>query len=76
MVGVPPSRRPAIPTDAAEHALDFSHRYAELMNYHVENRMMELGIPTDQIGARKYGTRTGRSGPRRPPASVTSQAAT
>ena len=49
MIGVPPSRRPAIPTDAAEHALDFSHRYAKLMNYHVENRMMELGIPTDQI---------------------------
>ena len=28
------------------------------MNYHVENRMMELGIPTDRIGAQKTVTRT------------------
>src|SRR5208283_772442 len=34
---------------------DFAERYAEPMNYHVENRIMELGIPTDRIGARKYG---------------------
>jgi hypothetical protein len=40
--------------DPAEHARDFAERYAEPMNYHVENRMMELGIPTDRIGARKY----------------------
>ena len=25
------------------------------MNFHIENRMMELGIDTDRIGARKYG---------------------
>jgi hypothetical protein len=41
--------------DPAQHARDFAERYAEPMNYHVENRMMELGIPTDRIGARKYG---------------------
>ena len=41
--------------DPAEHARDFAERYAEPMNYHVENRMMALGIPTDRIGARKYG---------------------
>ena len=35
--------------DPAEHARDFAERYAEPMNYHVENRMMELGIPTDRI---------------------------
>ena len=41
--------------DPAEHARDFAGRYAEPMNYHVENRMMELGIHTDRIGAPKYG---------------------
>jgi hypothetical protein len=41
--------------DLAAHARDFAERYAEPTNYHVENRMMEPGIPTDPIGARKYG---------------------
>src|SRR5207237_6438918 len=54
MIGTPPSKRSIWP-DPAEHAGDFAERYAEPMNYHVENRMMELGIPTDRIGARKYG---------------------
>jgi hypothetical protein len=54
MVGTPPSKRP-LWHNPAEHARDFAERYAEPMNYHVENRMMELGIPTDRIGARKYG---------------------
>ena len=54
MIGLPTSAR-RVPHDAAEHAADFAHRYADSMNYHVENRMMELGIHTDRIGARKYG---------------------
>src|SRR4051794_17987489 len=54
MIGTPPSAR-QIPANAELHALDFAHRYAEPMNYHVENRMMELGIDPNRIGARKYG---------------------
>ena len=54
MTGSAPSERPMW-HDPAQHARDFAERYAEPMNYHVENRMMELGIPTDRIGARKYG---------------------
>ena len=36
--------------DPAAHARDFAERYAEPMNYHVENRMMELGVDPAQIG--------------------------
>jgi hypothetical protein len=54
MIGTPPSER-SMWRDPAEHARHFAERYAEPMNYHVENRMMELGIPTERIGARKYG---------------------
>jgi hypothetical protein len=54
MTGIPPSLR-QVPVEARRHALDFSHRYAEPMNYHVENRMMELGIPMGQIGAATHG---------------------
>lgn len=54
MIGTPPSAR-QVPADPGLHAVDFSHRYAEPINYHVENRMMELGIPTDRIGATKFG---------------------
>ncbi len=50
MIGLPPSKR-SMWHDSVEHAKDFAERYAEPMNYHVENRMMELGIPTDRIGA-------------------------
>jgi hypothetical protein len=50
MVGIPPSAW-QIPFDAGLHAVDFSHRYAEPMDYHVGQRMTELGIPTDQIGS-------------------------
>lgn len=39
------------PDDPADHAEDFAKRYAESMDYHVSQRMMELGIPVDQIGA-------------------------
>ena len=38
--------------DPAGHARDFAERYAEPLNYHVENRMMELGIDPLKI-ARK-----------------------
>jgi hypothetical protein len=54
MIGTPPSAR-HIPADRGLHAADSSHRYAEPMNDHVASRMRELGIPTDRIGATKYG---------------------
>jgi hypothetical protein len=40
------------PPDPADHAEDFSHRTAAVMDYMVGDRMKELGIPTDQIGTR------------------------
>jgi len=49
MIGTPPSARPMW-HDPAAHARDFAARYADPINYHVENRMMELGIPTGRIG--------------------------
>ena len=49
MIGTPPSARP-LWHDPAAHARDFAERYAEPMNYHVENRMMELGIDPLKIG--------------------------
>ena len=49
MVGTPPSAW-QVSANSSLHAVDFSLRYAEPMNFHVENRMMELGIPTGQIG--------------------------
>ena len=54
MIGTTPSQRP-MGHDSVAHARDFAERYAEPINYHVENRMKELGIPTDRIGARRYG---------------------
>ena len=54
MIGTPPSKRSPW-HDLVDHAKDFAERYAKPMNYHVENRMIELGIPTDRIGARNYG---------------------
>jgi hypothetical protein len=50
MIGTPPSVS-QVPADARLHALDFSRRYAGPVNYQVENRMMELGIPADRIGS-------------------------
>jgi hypothetical protein len=49
MVSTPPSAR-SMWHDPKMHARDFAERYAEPMNYHVENRMMELGISPAQIG--------------------------
>jgi hypothetical protein len=50
MIGTPPSARP-VWHDPEAHAADFAARYAEPMNYLVEQRMMDLGIPTGQIGS-------------------------
>jgi hypothetical protein len=41
--------------DPAYHAEDFSHRYADVMDYVTGDRMTELGIPTDKIGSRLPG---------------------
>jgi hypothetical protein len=43
MIGTPPSARPMWHHPAA-HARDFANRYATLMDYHVAQRMTELGI--------------------------------
>ncbi len=50
MIGTPPSAR-QVPTHPELHALDFAERYAEPLNYHAEQVMIDLGIPTDKIGA-------------------------
>ena len=54
MIGTPPSKRP-VWHDPAEHARDFAKRYAVELDYAVSQRMMELGIPDDQIGTRNVG---------------------
>jgi hypothetical protein len=56
MIGTPPSKRPMW-HDPAAHAREFAARYAEPLNYHVENRMMELGIDALKIGVsdREHG---------------------
>ena len=64
MIGTPPSRRISWP-DSAAHARDFARRYSDLVNYHVESRMMELGLPTGESGSPTrikavYGTRSSR----------------
>jgi hypothetical protein len=55
MAGTPPSARPAISADPAEHAEDFGRRYAEPMEYHVIERMTELGLPEERIGYHDQG---------------------
>lgn len=49
MVGIPPSAR-QVTADPGLHAVDFSLRYADSISYHVENRMMELGLDPLRIG--------------------------
>jgi hypothetical protein len=49
MIGTPPSLRP-IWGDPVAHARNFAERYAEPLNFHVENRMIELGIDPLRIG--------------------------
>jgi hypothetical protein len=40
------------PTDPADHAEDFSRRYAEDLDIVAGQAMMDLGIPDNQMGAR------------------------
>ncbi len=40
------------PTDPADHAEDFSRRYADDLDIIAGQVMLDLGIPNDQIGAR------------------------
>jgi hypothetical protein len=42
------------PTDLAEHAEDFSRRYAEDLDIVAGQTMMDLGIPDDKLGARDH----------------------
>ena len=44
LIGTPPSQW-SMWHDPVEHARDFAERYAEPMNYHVENRLMEARHP-------------------------------
>ncbi len=39
------------PPDPAGHAADFAARYAEPMDYHVAQRMLDLGIPPEEVGS-------------------------
>lgn len=39
------------PPDFADHAEDFAHRYVVAMDYHAASRMLELGIPPEEIGS-------------------------
>jgi hypothetical protein len=49
MIGTPPSKR-RLWEDPAEHAQDFSRRYAHDIDLVVAERMRELGFHPDQIG--------------------------
>ena len=40
------------PEDPAEHAEEFSRRYAEDLDIVAGQNMMDLGIPDDKMGAR------------------------
>ena len=50
MIGTPPSAR-QISAVPELHALDFAERYAEPLDYHAGQVMIDLGIPRDRIGA-------------------------
>ncbi len=50
MIGTPPSAR-QISAVPELHALDFAERYAEPLDYHAAQTMIDLGIHRDQIGA-------------------------
>jgi hypothetical protein len=41
MVGIPPSAR-QVSADPAMYAVDFSHRYAELLDYHIAHRISKF----------------------------------
>ena len=42
------------PADPADHAEDFSRRYAEDLEIVAGQAMMDLGIPNDQMGERDH----------------------
>ncbi len=46
------------PTDPAEHAEDFSRRYAEDLEIVAGQAMMDLGIPNSQMGERDHTRRS------------------
>ena len=46
------------PTDAADHAEDFSRRYSEDLDIVAGQTMMDLGIPDDKMGARDHTRRS------------------
>ena len=43
-----------VPVDPADHAEDFSHRYADKLDWLAGIRMEELGIHEDQIGSNDH----------------------
>jgi hypothetical protein len=43
-----------VPTDPADHAEDFAHRYAERLDWLTGIRMEELGILNDRIGSNDH----------------------
>ena len=43
---------PGLPGDIADHAEDFSRRYAEPLDYLISQRMLDLGIAAERIGSR------------------------
>lgn len=54
MIGLPPSERGLTnkpPEDPADHAEDFSRRWADRLDEYCALRMQELGIPEDKLGA-------------------------
>jgi hypothetical protein len=60
MIGLPPSARgpDKPPADPAEHAEDFSRRYADDLDIVAGQAMMDLGIPNDKMGARDHTRRS------------------
>jgi len=42
------------PDDPADHAEDFSHRWADRLDQYIAERMVQLGIPPEQIGSSDY----------------------
>ena len=50
------------PSDPADHAAEFAHRWADRLDEHCVTRMDELGIPTDKNGEEDpYRPKTWRS---------------
>jgi hypothetical protein len=52
-IGIPLGQQ--VPSDPADHAEDFAHRYAEQLDWQAAIRMEELGIPNDCIGSDDLG---------------------